>query len=93
MGWYCYLQNTMKFPFNAKVINHIKTAPLNVGDIVEVIDMADDDVCEHEMMVNIKLNDDELAIPLKKIAAIDADNKTSEAIDDWHIGQSDITAS
>ena len=37
MGWYCYLENTLSFPFLTRCINERATSPLRVGDEVEIL--------------------------------------------------------
>ena len=40
LGWYCYLENTLQFPFTASCIAKRAVSPLRVKDEVEVIGMA-----------------------------------------------------
>jgi len=84
MGWYCYLQDNLDFPFRATCISNKATSPLKVGDIVEVIGMADSDECDHEMFVEIDYHGDHLAIPLIQLESIDSDDYTLQTIYDWH---------
>lgn len=84
MGWYYYLQDTMQFPFTATCIDKRRISPLKEGATVEVTDMAPEDECEREMFVEIAWEDDTLAVPLSQLEAPDADEKTQEAIADWH---------
>jgi Calcium binding len=51
MGWYYYLDDTLSFPFFSKCITKRAISPLRVGDEVEVIGMAPEEECEHEMFV------------------------------------------
>ncbi|MBE9117311.1 calcium-binding protein [Lusitaniella coriacea LEGE 07157] len=84
MGWYYYWQDTMQFPFTATCIDKRRISPLKEGKTVEVTDMAPEDECEREMFVEIAWDDDILAVPLSQLEAPDADEKTQEAIADWH---------
>ena len=43
VGWYCYLDNTLRFPFTATCTGTRATSPLKKGDGVAVIGMASDD--------------------------------------------------
>lgn len=40
MGWYYYLDDKMKFPFQAECIAERKISPLSEGDKVDVVGMA-----------------------------------------------------
>jgi len=84
MGWYCYLDNHLKFPFMAKCILKRQISPLKLGEEVKVIEMADSEECDSEMFVVIKYCDRNLAIPLIQLKPIKALSKTIQAIEDWH---------
>jgi len=83
-GWYCYLQDKLQFPFTAKCIAKRAISPLKVKDEVEVIDMAPDDDCKGEMFVMIRWEKDGLGVPLSQLKPVDADEQTTEAVEDWH---------
>jgi len=51
MGWYYYLENALQFPFTARCVVKRAISPLKKGDEVEVIGMAPEEECEHEMFV------------------------------------------
>ena len=59
-------------------------SPLRKGEFVNVLRMAPDDVCEHDMLVLIRWRDRKMAVPLSQLAAVDPDESTAEAIGDWH---------
>jgi hypothetical protein len=84
MGWYYYLDNKLHFPFRAKCTAATTTSPLRKEETVEVRRMASEDVCTRDMLVLVRREGRNLAIPLSQIAAIDADEATTEAISDWH---------
>jgi hypothetical protein len=84
MGWYYYLENKLRFPFQAKCIAAKVVSPLRKGETVEVRCMAPEDACTGDMLVLIRWQSRNLAVPLAQLAAIDADESTSEAIGDWH---------
>ena len=85
MGWYYYLQDVITFPFKAICISERKISPLRVGDEMEILDMAPEDECEHEMFVEISWGGRPLAIPLAQVRPVDTtDEKTNEAVGDWH---------
>jgi Calcium binding len=85
MGWCCYLEEKLQFPFTATCIAKRAISPLQVKDEVEVIGMPVEDECEREMFVTIRWEKDGLAVPLSQLKPINAtDEETKQAIADWH---------
>jgi hypothetical protein len=84
MSWYYYLESKLTFPFNARCIGSKATSPLRKGETVDVRRLAPEDVCENDMLVQIKWQGRKMAVPLSQLAAIDPDESTEEAIGDWH---------
>jgi hypothetical protein len=84
MGWYYYLDDTLNFPFKARCIAERRISPLEVGEEVEVLGMLPEDECRHEMFVEIRWSGRALGVPLSQLEALDVDDKTQEAIEDWH---------
>ena len=84
MGWYYYLEGALQFPFTARCIVRRATSPLEPGDKVEVVGMALEEECEHEMFVLIQQKSHPLAVPLMQLEGIDVDAETQQAIEDWH---------
>ena len=89
MGWYCYLEEKLHFPFTAKCISVRTISPLEKGDEVEVRGMAPESECEHEMFVEMRWEKRNMAVPLSQLQIIDGDEETREAVADWHywVGQ------
>jgi Calcium binding len=83
IGWYYYLEGKLNFPFLARCATRRSISPLKVGDEVEIIGMAPVEECEHEMFVVMRWDREGLAVPLSQLEAIDADDGTREAVDDW----------
>jgi hypothetical protein len=85
MGWYCYLEDKLRFPFTAECIATRATSPLRKGDEIEILSMAPEDECEHEMFVEMRWERGTLAIPLSQIKPTHAsDEDTKTAVGDWH---------
>lgn len=86
MGWYYYLQDVLCFPFPARCIAERAISPLRKGDEVEVLNIAPEEECQHEMYVEIRWERKRpLAVPLSQLKPIaGADEETIEAIEDWH---------
>jgi hypothetical protein len=84
MGWYCYLDEKLNFPFLARCIAERATSPLRKGDEVQVVGMAPEDECRHEMYVAMPWEGRTLCVPLSQLKGVTADEETQEAIEDWH---------
>jgi len=84
MGWYYHLEGQLRFPFRAKCIVRRVVSPLRPGDEIEVIGMAPEEECEHEMFVMIRWNKRRLAVPLSQLEGLGVDKHTRQAIGDWH---------
>ena len=84
MSWYYYLEGKISFPFRARCVTVNAISPLGKGEILEVLRMAVEDACEHDMLVQIGRRERKLAVPLTQLDAIDPDESTDEAIGDWH---------
>ena len=74
----------MRFPFQARCVANRATSPLHKGETVEVRRTAPEDACLSDMLVRIRWQGRNLAIPLSQLIAIDPDEETAEAIGDWH---------
>jgi calcium binding protein len=84
MGWYNYLDDKIRFPFQGKCIAAKVVSPLRKGETVEVLRMAPEDACSADMLVLIHWQGRTMAAPLSQLAAVDPDDSTAEAIADWH---------
>lgn len=84
MSWYYYLEGKISFPFQARCIATKAVSPLRKGETIEVLRMATEDACEHDMLVQIRWQGRKMAVPLSQLAAIDPDESTEETIGDWH---------
>ncbi len=84
MGWYYYLDDTIHFPFSAQCVALRPTSLLELGEKVEVVEMAPAEECEHEMFVLIRRKKRQLAVPLIQLEGIQVDERTQQAIEDWH---------
>ncbi len=85
IGWYCYLEDKLNFPFLTRCIQERPASPLRVGDEVKVIGMAPENECEREMFVETPWeNKRTLAIPLSQLEVVQGDEETKQAVEDWH---------
>jgi hypothetical protein len=69
MGWYPSLEDQLRFPFVARCIAERSISPLRIGDEVEVVGMAPEEECQHEMFVLIRWERRGLAVPLAQLRA------------------------
>jgi Calcium binding len=70
MGWYYYLENKIRFPFQAKCIATKVVSPLRKGETVEVRGLAPEDACAIDILVQIRWQGRKIAVPLSQLAAI-----------------------
>ena len=85
LDWYYYLEENLRFPFTARCIAKRSISPLQVRDEVEVLKMAKEDECAHEMFVVIRRGKKGLAVPLSQLKpGRNVDSETNQAVEDWH---------
>ena len=85
MGWYCYLQDKITFPFLAKWKKKAKKTGLITEKEVEVLGMASEEDRESNIYVELAYTgeqDDTFIANLSDIEAINLDPDTKEAIAD-----------
>ena len=85
MGWWCYLDSILRFPFTAHCTGPRSISPLKRGDEVEVVGMAPADECRQEIFVTIRWERREgLGVPLAQLnPGAGADAATRQAVEDW----------
>jgi hypothetical protein len=84
MGWYYYLDDKLSFPFKARCIEARRISPLKIGEEMQVVGMAPEDECMHEMFVEVSWLKRTLAVPLAQLEPIGVEDDTRQAIEDWH---------
>jgi hypothetical protein len=84
LGWYYYLEDKIRFPFQAKCIVTKAVSPLRKGEPVELRCMAPEDACSADMLVLITWHGRNVAVPLSQLTPLEANESTTEAIRDWH---------
>lgn len=84
IGWYTYLEDTIRFPFEAQCVEKREVSPLEEGETVRVVGMSSVEASESEMFVTIEWMDRELGVPLAQLVPSDADPNTEQAVADWH---------
>lgn len=84
IGWNTYLEDTIRFPFEAHCIEERDVSPLEKSETVQVVEMSSVKASDSEMFVTIEWMDRELGVPLGQLKPIDADPDTEQAVADWH---------
>ena len=84
MGWYYYLEEKLGFPFKARCIQERSISPLKVWEEVQVEGMVSEEDSMHEMFVEVHWSGRTFGVPLSQLEGVEVDNKTQEAIEDWH---------
>jgi hypothetical protein len=84
MSWYYYLEDKLQFPFHAQCVASVSTSPLRKADTIEIRKMAPEDSCTSDMLVMTRWKNRNIAVPLSQLKAIDVDESTTQAIEDWH---------
>ena len=79
-----YLEDKIRFPFQAKCIVAKTVAPLIKGETIEGRCRVPPDARSSDGLTLIRWQGRNLAVPLSQRTAIDADESTTEAIGDWH---------
>jgi hypothetical protein len=92
LGWYCYLERELRFPFPARCRATRAISPLRLGERVTVTGMAPEEECAREMFVQIRWQHRSLAVPLSQLEIADlraVEAATRTAVADWHywVGQ------
>jgi hypothetical protein len=83
MGWYYSLEDRLRFPFVARCTAERAISPLRAGDEVEVVGMAPEEECEHEMFVLMRWERRSFAVPLAQLEGVAVDDQTRQVIEDW----------
>ena len=84
-GWYCYLEEKLKFPFSALCVATSPVSPLKRGEQVEVTGMFDDEQHEPvEIFVKVRWQRRPMAIPLRQLEGVRLGPQSAQAIADWH---------
>ena len=80
LGWYYYLENKIRFPFQARCHVTKVVSPVRKGETVEVQRMAREDACSAGILVLIRWQSRTTAVPLSQLTPLDADESTAERL-------------
>jgi hypothetical protein len=88
MGWFYYLNDNLKFPFNASIVGDIKVGSIKEGDrviVTEFVNSDEDDVSIEDFVATVGIEKGEhiYDIPLENIKSVDCSDDTFNVIEDW----------
>lgn len=83
MSWYYSLQDTIEGEARCRCREVRSMSPLEIGEEVNILEMAPLDDCMREMFVVVFWKKRKLAVPLSQLEPIDGDEKAMEMIEDW----------
>jgi len=83
MGWHCYLENCLKFPFKATYARRQAKGGKGKPKVVTVTGMADSEECRGGMEVLVEWEGDEMAVALERLMPVDGSAEALRAIEDW----------
>lgn len=83
MGWHCYLDEQLAFPFKARCIAPRTISPLKKGEEVEVLAMAHADDCMREMFVLVRFAGRKLGVPLAQLEPVATKREARQALEEW----------
>ena len=83
VSWNYYREEKLQFPFKARCVALRAISPLKKDEEVEVVGMAKEEHCLHEMFVLIRFAGRKLGVPLVQLDPIKPDKMTRAAINDW----------
>lgn len=84
MAWYCHLEDSLSFPFEARVRDPMAASPLRSGERVSVTGLAHDQLCRVSIFVQVQHNQREIVVPLAQLVPVRAGQSTQLAVSDWH---------
>ena len=83
ISWFYYLEEKLAFPFRARSVSLRAISPLKKDEELEVVGMAKEEDCMHEMFVLIRFAGRKLGVPLAQLEPLSANEATKESVDDW----------
>ena len=83
-GWFCYLQTHLAAQFEARVRLERPASPLRVGEKVDVLGLASEEVCDHDMFAVVRWSNREFAVSMTQLHPLTSDHLVLQAFADWH---------
>ncbi len=84
-AWYGYLEEQLRLPFQATCTRQTAGLALGLREQVQVVDLADVDTWEDQVLVTLGGVRDGLDVPLAQLTPLQAtDAASKQAVADWH---------
>jgi hypothetical protein len=83
IGWVCSIEDVLNNNVRCRCRKTRSMSPLEIGEVVDVLEIASEDDCKGEMFVFVQWNNRKLAVPLEQLEPIEGDPKAIEIIEDW----------
>lgn len=81
-AWEDHLSHVLRFPFEARVEEQLRRGPVKVGDIVQILGIADvDDL--YGLLVNVRLDGRSYTLPLCDLEATDHTTTNYQPLNDY----------
>lgn len=87
MSWYYYLEAKFAFLFKARCVASRAISPLKKSKEVEVVGIAKEEDCMHELFALVRFAGRKLGVPLAQLDPVKPDKATREAVADWRYWQ------
>ena len=84
IGWYCYLNDKIDFPFEAICVKVVEKPPLKKGEKVNVLKTSEDENNLSGIYVIVNWNGRSFEVPLDQLKPLNVEEQIKEAIEDWH---------
>ncbi len=82
-AWHCYLEDKIKFPFEAVCDKQMIRSPLQIGEQVTATGLAKKNDCGEGIVIIINWLDRRFAVPLEQLKPTDTNADFYEAVEDW----------
>lgn len=73
-----------RYLLKARCIAKRTISPLKIDEQVNVVGMAPEDDCMHDMFVIIDWQGRRMGVPLSQLETLGVDEETKTAVEDWH---------
>lgn len=82
-AWYEYLSDRLKFPFGVRCIAKHAGSPLAVGSHADAIGLAPDEMCRHQIFIEVRGLFGRAIVPLATVEPTSGNSVTKTAVADW----------
>lgn len=83
-AWYAYMEEHLKFPFEAECLYAVGQSPLRVGERVQVVAIGEMESCDHGIFVKIGFGGRQFDVPLAHLKPLNTNEGTLTAVRCWY---------